>query len=205
LLYGLLWALFLSGHLVPGLLIQALLDDLTGASAAGLGFWSLLAAMVGVQTARLTANFVKRYGEETFRYRSQMLLRGNIIRNRLRRPGAERLPVPIGDAISRLRGDVAELADFPTCLSHVLGHAAFAVMAMGVMVSTHPYITLVAVLPLLAVVIFAYLLQDRILRYYDASRTATGAVTGFPGEILSGVQAINVANAEPICAGISRH
>jgi ATP-binding cassette subfamily B protein len=196
LLYTVLWTFFLTSQLIPGLITQAIFDDLTGAAPAGLGFWPLIALLAAVQVSRLVANFVKRYGEETFRYTVQALLRRNIVANRLRRPGAEGLPVSPGDAISRLRGDVAEVADFPTWLPHLLGYLSFAVLAVIIMLAIHPAITLVAVLPMLAVVIVGYYVQNRVLRYYDASRTATGAVTGFLGEILGAVQAVKVADAD---------
>jgi ATP-binding cassette subfamily B protein len=196
LLYTLLWTFFLTSQLIPGLITQAIFDDLTGAAPAGIGFWTLIALLAGVQTSRLVANFIKRYGEETFRYTVQALLRRNIVANQLRRPGAEGLPVSPGDAISRLRADVAEVADFPTWLPHLLGHLSFAVMAVIIMLAIHPTITLVAVLPMLAVVILGYYAQSRILRYYEASRLATGAVTGFLGEILGAVQAVKVADAD---------
>jgi ATP-binding cassette subfamily B protein len=195
LLYTVLWTFFLASQLIPGLITQAIFDDLTGASPAGLGFWPLIALLAAVQASRVVANVVKRYGEETFRYTVQALLRRNIVANRLRRPGAEGLPVSPGDAISRLRGDVAEVADFPTWLPHLLGYLSFAVVAVIIMLAIHPTITLVAVLPMLSVVIVGYYVQNRILRYYDASRAATSAVTGFLGEILGAVQAVKVADA----------
>jgi ATP-binding cassette subfamily B protein len=196
LVYTLLWTFFLASQVAPGLIMQAIFDDLTGAAPAGPGFWTLIGLLTAVQASRLAANFVKRYGEETFRYTVQALLRRNIVANRLRRPGAEGLPVSPGDAISRLRDDVDEFSDFPTWLPHILGHLSFAVMAVIIMLAVHPTITLVAVLPMLAVVILGYYGRNGILRYYDADRVATGAVTGFLGEILGAVQAVKVADAE---------
>ena len=90
--------------------------------------------------------------------------------------GAEGLPVSPGDAISRLWGDVAEVADFPTWLPHLLGYLSFAVIAVIIMLANHPTITLVAVLPMLAVVIVGYYVQNRVLRYYDASRAEMGII-----------------------------
>ncbi|MCP4515817.1 MAG: ABC transporter ATP-binding protein, partial [Delftia sp.] len=126
----------------------------------------------------------------------QALLRKNIVANALASPGAQGLPLPPGDALSRLRGDVAELADFPTWLPHVLGYLITAVVGVTIMFSIHPLITLVAVLPSLAVAAMGYLTWKYILRYWDASRAATGAMTGFLGEILGAVQAIKVSDAE---------
>ncbi|MGD9101543.1 MAG: ABC transporter ATP-binding protein [Anaerolineae bacterium] len=196
LLYFVLWTFYLSSWLIPGLIVQAMFDDLTGAAPVEIGFWGLISLLAAVEIARITANLSKRVGEETFRYTIQALLRKNIVTNLLRRPGAEGLPVSAGDAISRLRGDVAELADFPTWLPHVLGYVVLAVVCVVIMFTIHPLITLVAVLPSLAVAAIGYYTWGRILRYWDASRATNGAVTGFLGEILGAVQAVKVADAE---------
>ena len=196
LLYATLWTFFLASQLIPGLIIQAIFDNLTATAPATIGLWALLALLAAVEITRMVANFGKRFGEETFRYTVEALLRKNIVVNLLRRPGAEALPVSAGDAISRLRGDVAEVADFPTWLPDVLGHVSFAVLAMIIMWTINPTITLIAVLPLIAVIVVGHYTQSHILHYRAASRAATGAVTGLLGEILGAVQAVKVADAE---------
>jgi ATP-binding cassette subfamily B protein len=57
-------------------------------------------------------------------------------------------------------------------------------------------ITLVVVLPLIGVVGIANLAMSRIARYREASREASGEVSGFIGEIFGAAQAIKVAGAE---------
>ena len=89
-----------------------------------------------------------------------------------------------------------ELADWPSWLPYLLGHAVFAAIAVVIMLSIQPLIALGVVLPLIAVVVLVQLSRDRALRYYHASRDATSAVTGFLGEVMDAVQAIKVADAE---------
>ena len=194
--FSILYVVGLSSRLLPGLVLQALFDGLTGAAPAGLGFWSLVALLVAAEMTRVVADYTRVYSEETFRCYAWALLRRNIVANVLRRPGATSLPLSSGDAISRLRGDVMEVADWPSWLPYLLGHAVFAVVALIIMFSIHPTITLAVVLPLIAVVVIVQLSRDRMLRYYHASRDATGAVTGFLGEALDAVQAVKVADAE---------
>ena len=73
---------------------------------------------------------------------------------------------------------------------------ASAVIALGVMISINPLMTAVALLPMAAAIGITNRLGARVQRYRQASREATGRVSGFLGEILGGVQAINVAGTE---------
>jgi ATP-binding cassette subfamily B protein len=196
LLYGVLWWFFLTSPLANGLIDRAFFDHLTGAAPARIGVWGLLALLACVHVARMLAFFAKTYGEETFRYVAQALLRRNIVANVLRRPGARALPVSPGDAINRLRDDVAELADFPTWLPHSLGLLTGAVVAAAIMFTINPTITLVAVVPMVAIFFVSHYTMASIVQRWAASRETTGAVTGFLGEILDAVQAIKIADAE---------
>jgi ATP-binding cassette subfamily B protein len=196
LLYTVLWWFYLASAVMNGLVDRAVFDDLTGAAPARIGLWGLLAVLAAVHVARMLAFFTKIHGEETFRFVAQALLRKNILTNVLRRPGAQALPVPPGDATNRLRDDVAEVADFPTWLPHVLGQVSAAVIALFIMFTIHPTITLIAALPLIAALIVGRYIMGHLVRYWKASRETTGAVTGFLGEILDAVQAVKIADAK---------
>jgi ATP-binding cassette subfamily B protein len=146
--------------------------------------------------ARAAIDLTRVYSEETYRCYGWGTLRRNVFANVLKRPGALGLPVSPGDAISRLRGDVMELADWPSWLPYLVGHALFAVGAVAIMFSIQPLVTLGVMLPLVAVVLVVQVSRERMLRYYHASRDATGAVVSFLGEAVSAVQAVKVADAE---------
>lgn len=196
LLYTVLWWFFLASGTANGIVDRAIFDDLTGAAPSKIGLWGLLAVLAGIHVARMVAFYAKTYGEETFRYVAQAILRRNIVAGVLRRPGAQALPVPPGDAINRLRDDVAEVADFPTWLPHVLGQVSAAVVAAGIMFAIHPTITLVTVVPLIATFVVGRTMMRYLVRYWRTSRETTGAVTGFLGEALDAVQAVKIADAE---------
>jgi len=202
LLYAVLWWFFLTSPLAHGLIERALFDHLTGVTPARIGVWGLLALLACIHVARMGAFFAKTYGEETFRYVAQALLRKNIVANVLRRPGAQPLPVSPGDALNRLRDDVAELADFPTWLPHSLGHVTGAVVAAVIMFTIHPTITLVAVAPMVAIFFVGRYTMKRVVQHWKTSRETTGAVTGFLGQVLDAVQAIKIADAQ---ADVSAH
>ena len=194
--FSALYVLRSSLLLLPGLITKAFFDTLTGSAPAAFGVWGLLGLLAAVGITRIAAGFLRIYGEETFRCYGWALLRKNIMANVLRRPGAEPLHIPPGDAVSRVRSDVMELADWPSWLPDVLGFATFAVVAVIVMFTIHPTITAVAVLPLAAVGAIAHFGRERLLHHRQASLDATSAVSGFLGEVLDAVQAVKVADAE---------
>ena len=79
------------------------------------------------------------------------LLRKNLLRHILRRPGASALPDSPGEAISRFRGDVFEIPLFALWLNDIMGMIAFNVIALIVMVRISPTYTALALLPLIVV------------------------------------------------------
>ena len=196
LLFAILSLLFSVSGLIPGLIMQAIFDELTAAASAGIGIWTLTAFLAGTEITRLLVNFVSAYGHETYVYTAEALLRRNILVNIMGRPGAAGVPVSSGDAISRMRGDVEEVADLPTFLPGLLGGGLRTVVGVTIMLAIDPAITSIVALPLIAVVTIVRYAQRRNLRYYQASRAATGDVAAFLGDVFAAVPAVKTANAE---------
>jgi ATP-binding cassette subfamily B protein len=179
-----------------GLIEKAIFDTLTGAAPATLGIWALIALYVATGIARLAMSFVTTWGDVTFRYTMGALLRSNLLASQLRRPGALPLPVSSGEAISRYRHDVDEVADFPLWLPHMAGHLLAFVLAVVIMARISLPITLLIFLPLAATMIVTRLAWAKLLAYFQAGREASDKVNGFLGELFGAVQAVKVANAE---------
>lgn len=187
---------YLASRLLPGLIVQSLFNTLTGEAPATVGVWGLMGLLLAVEGTRMVASFSAVWYDITFRYSLEGLLRRNLLSGILRRPGADALTVPPGDALARLRDDVGEVSDFPTWLPHVVGQFIFAVVALVIMARIHLMITLVALLPLIAVALLTRLSWGYMLREAHRSRAATSQVTAFLGELFGAVQAIRIARAE---------
>jgi ATP-binding cassette subfamily B protein len=200
--FGVLYVILFSSNIVPGLLIQAFFDHLTGAAPAAVGAAGLLGLLAAVEVGRAVVYLTRIFGEETFRCYGWALLRSNLFGNILKRPGADRLPLASGDVLNRLSDDVMELADWPSWLPFLIGHGVFAIVAVVIMLTINWRITLIVVLPMLAIVFITRITWARVLSYGHARREATSAVTGFLGEVLDAVLAVKVANAE---ADVTRH
>lgn len=183
-------------ELIPGLITRRFFDELTGAAPATFGIVTLLALFVGVQLGRAMLGVGYEWGGWLVRSVNGVLMRVNFMHNILAKPAAQPMPVESGDAIHRLERDVGDFSDFPTWIPQEVGEAIFFAIAIAIMARIDPVITLVAMLPLVAVFFINRVSWRRFLLYDRATRVASSRVTGFLGEILSGVQAVKIADAE---------
>jgi ATP-binding cassette subfamily B protein len=183
-------------RVVPGLISRAVLDTVSGASTAPMSVWALIALFVGVELGRLALSFGDIWGGVSFRRGVGALIQRNLFAAILRRRGDRALPVSPGEAINRFRHDVDETSDFPTWLPDQAGKILSSVVAVVIMASISLPITLVTVVPMIAIILVTRIAWARFLRYYADASQAGDAVTGFLGEVLGAVQAVKVAHAE---------
>lgn len=186
------WAMFA----VPGLLIRRFLDILSHRAPAG---WTvdgvvalfLISAFVGVASGVVMAATTS-----SANMTARALLRRNLFARVLERPGAQAVPYSSGEAVGRFRDDVNEVTGFVTGLNFLSGQLAFAAIGIFAMASVNLKLTVVILLPLVAVVLVAQQATNRIKKYRRLSREAAGRVTGAISEVFGAVQAIQVAGAE---------
>ncbi len=183
-------------QLAPALIIQAFFDFLTGEAQVSFGIWTIVAFMVATWLGRVLGGYGFFFADVPIFADIPTLLRKNLLRHILRRPGASPLPDSAGEAVSRFRNDVMEIPLFAIWINDILTGLGIIVVAIILMVRISPQITLLALAPLLVVGIIANVASNRIERYRRASRQATGQVTGFIGEFFGAVQAVKVATAE---------
>lgn len=183
-------------QLAPALIIQAFFDYLTGESQLRFGIWSIVAFVVATWLGRVLGGYGFFYADVPIFADIPTLLRKNLLRHILRRPGASPLPDSAGEAVSRFRNDVTEIPLFAIWINDILTGLGIIVISLILMISINPQITLLALAPLVIVGMIANMASSRIERYRRASRQATGEVTGFIGELFGAVQAVKVATAE---------
>ena len=186
------WSMFT----VPGLLGRQFFDALSHKASARLTVEEIvilfiLAGIANVGTGLLGAGTTAAAG-----YTARALLRRNLLARILDRPGAQALPYSSGEAISRFRGDVNEVADFITGLNFLSGQFAFAIIGITAMARINAPLAAVIILPLVVVVLIARAATERIKKYRRASREAAGRVSEAISEMFGAAQAIQVAGAE---------
>jgi len=131
-----------------------------------------------------------------FRFRVQTLLRRNLLTRIYERPGAQSLAETPGEAMTRFREDVEETDETVSWTVDLVGIAFFLPIALGIMASIDARVTTFVFVPMVLVIFFAARARDRIRRYREAARAATGQVTGALSEMFGAVPAIKVAGAE---------
>lgn len=184
------------GWLLPGLVTRTYFDLLADGEAAGYTMTTLLALLVVSAICRIGGMYGRIRMTVPFTYHTQAWLHKNMLQHILSMPGARALPESPGEALSRFRGDAFSPAAFGIFITDILGYTLFVVVALFIMISINPMITLVSLMPLVLIIIVAKQATSHIERFRRAARETTGIVTGFIIEALASVQAIKVANAE---------
>ncbi len=181
---------------IPGLVIREFFNMLTNNAQTGFGVWTLVAFMFASELTGLAGVLWLTLTNVPFFVHSLTLLRHNLLRHILRRPGASSLPDSPGEAVSRFRNDALEMPLFALWMNDLLGSIIFCVVALVIMTHINARITMMAVLPFIIVGIAANLAMKKIEKYRRASRKASGIVSGFIGELFGAVQAVKAATAE---------
>lgn len=183
-------------QIAPALIIQAFFNLLTGEAPLTFGVWSIVGFTVAAWLGRVIASYGFYYADVPIFADIDTLLRKNLLRHILRRPGAAPLPDSTGEAVNRFKTDVDQIPLFVILVNDIMVGIAIIAVAIGLMVRISLPVTLMALVPVLMVGLVANAATKRIEHYRTASRQATGKVTGFLGEFFGAVQAVKVATAE---------
>lgn len=196
LLVASLSVIYTSLPLLFGLILRAFFNTLSGEATVQFDIWTLailyFVVQVGLQLAEL--GFAGANAYHYFLLRA--LLRVNLFRTMLQSPAFQPAHGS-GEVLNRFNEDTSELVDPVVESAAVAGQVVSTLLALWIMVQISWQLTLVAILPTLAIVLMARRVQARIHAYRQRAREATGAVTEFLGDVLNGVQALQVAGTEP--------
>ncbi len=188
--------------LVTGIFVRQIFDQLSNrmllANDVRATIWALAGVLIGVALAHSVSALAYPFGEKAVMLVADTLMRHNLLRSILGRPGATALPPNSspGEAVSRLRDDMAHISLFMTWTVDPFGQVLAFGIAFVTLARIDLRITLFGFLPLLAILAFVNLLNNRIRHYRKANQESIGQVTGLLGELFGAVQAVKVAGAE---------
>ncbi|HEU5441565.1 MAG TPA: ABC transporter ATP-binding protein [Ktedonobacterales bacterium] len=195
-LHALLWSVMNLSSLLVGLIARAFLDTLTGQARLPAGATGLIVLLVVIAVGRMALWLVGGFVEIALRFTMSGLVRRNLLRHVLRRPGAHALPFSIGETISRFRDDAYQAEDGVDWSDEIVSQGLFAAVAFAVLLHIDASMTLIATLPLVLVVAAVRWASGALERYRTASSQATSQVTGAIGDILAAAQMLQAAGAE---------
>ncbi|MGH2532884.1 MAG: ABC transporter transmembrane domain-containing protein [Thermomicrobiales bacterium] len=196
LLHGGLWSVMNVTFLLPGLIASVFFDTLTGEARPPGGTTGLIVLLVLLAVGRAALWLIAGFVEITLRFTMSGLVRRNLLRHVLARPGADALPYSVGETISRFRDDAYQAEDGVDWSDEIVSQGLFAVVAFLVLLRIDARMTLVAIVPLLVVTVVARRASTALGRYREASSQATSQVTGAIGDIVAAVQTVQAAGAE---------
>ncbi len=184
------WVTFFSTPLLTGLLVKVLLDRV--ADGADTTPWGLLAVLIGIEVVRWTWLILIAVQWHGCWVGWQTVPRVNLLRSLVSAPGpaAGRLPGAPGEAVSRFRDDVQDVAMVLDVWLDLSGAVVSSTIAIAVLVTIDPRATLAIVVPIVLAAAGTTWLGPRLRRWRRAAREATAWVTGFIGDTFGGVLAV---------------
>ena len=178
------------------LTIREIFDTLTDDARTSLGVWTLCAALAGMVAFQV----ILHVGSVTLQFANQFmigaLLRRNVLVHLMSLSGMRGLPASPGEAVTRFRGDASGVGRFYIWPKFIVSQLLVSIVAVAIMVSISPFVTLIGLLPIILVYLVVHFARTRIERTRKQSREAAGDVTGFLGEMFGSAEAIKVAGAE---------
>jgi ATP-binding cassette subfamily B protein len=190
------WVTFFATPLLTGLLVKAVLDRVASGTVSGV--WALLAAVVGIEAVRWSWLVVIAVQWHGCWVGWQTVPRVNLLRSLVTDPGpaADRLPGSPGEAVSRFRDDVQDLAMVLDVWLDLSGSLVTALVALVVLVSIDPLAGVAVAVPVVVAAAGSTWLGPRLRVWRREAREATGRVTGFIGDTFGAVLAVQTGGGE---------
>src|SRR5690606_3451104 len=190
------WVAFYSAPLATAAVVRLVLDRVAGGDAGGV--WLLLGALAGVEVVRWTMVVAVAVQWHGCWVGWQTVPRVNLLRSLAEEPGpaAGRLPGAPGEAVSRFRDDVEDLALVLDVWLDISGALVSSALAVAVLVAIDPGAALAIAAPVALAALAAWRLGPRLRAWRRAAREATARVTGFIGDTFGAVSAVQSAGAE---------
>lgn len=190
------WIGFHLSPLAVGWVLKLVLDHLA-ADDPGVPLM-LLAALIGLEVGRWSLLLSAAYQWHGAWVGWQTVPRVNLLSSLSTDPGpvAGRLPGSPGEAVSRFRDDVQDVALVLDVWLDVCGAVLAASIALVVMASIDPFASAATVAPVGIAIAISALLGPRLRAWRRAAREATGTVTSFIGDTFGAILAVKTNAAE---------
>lgn len=193
LIHAVLWGVVNASSLLTGIFISRMISDIESGNTSGameivlaFGLLAILQAGIWLLAGRT---------EIAMRFRMSGVVRRNLLRMLLVIPGRAALTRSVGDTISRFRDDAYLAEDALDWTDEIIVRAIIACGALGVMLRIDDKLTLVTVVPTLAIIAGARLAGKRLAALRRASSEATSRFTSTIGDVIGAAMTIQAAGA----------
>lgn len=186
-------------HVFPvlfGVAMGGLFDALSGSETARFGPWTFLVLALAADMGRIFLFIGGIRTWASYWMEVTLHLRNSVLGYLLTAAGSRRLPDSPSESVTRFRDDVNDVGEYIEHWCDFWGFAAYAVVALAIMLSVNAVMTLVACIPMVIMLVLSNLLRPHIRLSRRKSREATSRVTDFLGETFGNVQAVQAAGAD---------
>src|SRR6266498_3908613 len=158
-----------SFQIVPALIIKAFFDMLTGDAPLKFGIWAIIAFSLVAWVGRVIGSYGFYYADVPIFADIPTLLRKNLLRYILKRPGAASLPDSPGEAVNRFKNDVQEIPLFVILINDIGIGLIIIIVSIALMAQISAWVTVMSLIPLVVVGLVANIAAKRIEHYRRAS------------------------------------
>jgi ATP-binding cassette subfamily B protein len=184
-------------NLLAGMfVIKTFYDTLQGRPTPGFSLLILLILTAVLGLSDLTLGLLRNAAGGALGFRISAWLRQNLLARILDLPGARALPGTVGEALSTLDDDADSLEWVSMLPLDLLTYALFYGGGLVILLSVDVQVTLLVLLPMLAILLLSRVGRKRLEQMRVQSREAAARFTSGLGEVLTTVQAVQVAGAE---------
>lgn len=199
--YFIAWTAWVLFYLVPipiGLLLKYVLDHIGADPGGRQPVWTVLVVLGILEVGRWLGLWFAAVQWHGCWVAWHTIPRLNLLRSLVGDPGpaAHRLPGSPGEAVSRFRDDTMDLALVLDVWLDVSAVVVSSLLAVAIMFRIDARITVVVVMPVLAVLWLCHWLTPRLRAWRREAREATAAVTSFIGDTFGAITAVKAAGAE---------
>ena len=195
LFFVLMQSLFLLRQAFP-LIIHEFFNELTGDKTIGLTVWTLIALMAATGACRFVIWIRLVLASVDYSITVKSTIHCNLLDRLFASDTVGRLQVPVGDALSRFRGDTDSVHDVPTDMIMMVSSVISFGLAIFVMIQIDAALTLWIFTPITAVLLITMLARPKIGQLRRKARSSTGDVTGFIRESLVSIITIKSMSSE---------
>src|SRR5262249_6096907 len=135
-------------NMAPGLLAREYFNGLTGSAPVRFDLRTIVILLVMASVARFVTSMSMGLVNAPFMLGVGGLLRKNLFARIFKCPGARPLPQSPGEAVSRFRDDVNEIAESFLWFNDLVGFSLFSAIGILIMLRIQATITLAVFLPL---------------------------------------------------------
>jgi ATP-binding cassette subfamily B protein len=197
-----IWLIVHIMEIAPRLISKAFFDTITGDRPFRAGVLGIIIVVLASRTFHIFTIGTGAIFCARRRFTVGALLRRNLLGYILKQPGAFPIAESTGEALNIMRDDVGEIDALVGWLADQVAVLSYTLLALVIMLRIDARITLLSLLPLVAIILISRWTSTFAERYRKASRRATARLTSAINEFLGAVQAIKIATAEPF---ITKH